>query len=98
MFPLLTNGEKTVNLDTDQVEDEIINKIIAERPQWEVDRAKRSAEILEQELEDIAKKIEIRNEINVHELSDIREAMRTRKIRPNVALTLAYRLGLQTKN
>ena len=96
MLPLLTNREKTMNLDIDRVADEIIDKIIAERPQWEVDRAKRSAEILEQELEDIARKIEIHNEINIYELSAIREAMRTHKIEPNIALTLAYRLGLQT--
>ena len=66
--------------------------MLAENPSDPVQIARRD-EAYEQELETIAARIESRDEIETGTLPAIRRAMMLRHVRPDIALTLAYRLG-----
>lgn len=84
------------NAEADRIADEIIDRIIAEYPNDPV-RIARQDEALEQALETLAERIETRSEIKTDTLPAIRHALNLRRIRTNLALTLAYRCGQRTK-
>ena len=78
--------------EADRIADEIIDRVLAENPSDPVQIARRD-EAYEQELDTIAARIESRDEIETGTLPAIRRAMMLRHVRPDIALTLAYRLG-----
>lgn len=80
--------------EADRIAEEIIDKILDEREPWELEYSARESEALERKLEIIAARIEERGEIEINTLAAIRRAVVFRRIRGDVALTLAYRLGL----
>jgi len=82
--------------EADRIADEIIDRVLAENPSDPVQIARRD-EAYEQELETIAARIESRGEIETGTLPAIRRAMTLRQVRPDIALTLAYRLGSTTR-
>ena len=75
-----------------RIADEIIDRVLAENPSDPVQIARRD-EAYERELDSIAARIESRGEIDTGSLHAIRRAMTLRQVRPDIALTLAYRLG-----
>jgi hypothetical protein len=74
--------------------DAMIDKILAEEPGRE-QRVMREAEAYEQALADAADLIKARQAVETGSLPGIRRALRLRTIGVPVALTLAYRLGLE---
>jgi hypothetical protein len=82
--------------EADRIADEIIDRVLAENPSDPVQIARRD-ESYERELESIAARIESRGEIETGTLHAIRRAMTLRQVRPDIALTLAYRLGSKTR-
>ena len=78
--------------EADRIADEIIDRVLAENPSDPVQIARRD-EAYERELDSIAARIESRGEIDTGSLHAIRRAMTLRQVRPDIALTLAYRLG-----
>ena len=78
--------------EADRIADEIIDRVLAENPSDPVQIARRD-EAYERELDSIAARIESRGEIETGTLPAIRRAMMLRHVRPDIALTLAYRLG-----
>ena len=80
--------------EVERIADEIIDKILAEEPGRAL-RLAREAEAYEQALADAADLIEARQAVETGSLPGIRRALRLRTIGVPVALTLAYRLGLE---
>ena len=78
--------------EADRIADEIIDRVLAENPSDPVQIARRD-EAYERELDSIAARVESRGEIETGTLPAIRRAMMLRHVRPDIALTLAYRLG-----
>ena len=78
--------------EADRIADEIIDRVLAENTIDPVQIARRD-EAYERELDSIAARIESRGEIETGTLPAIRRAMMLRHVRPDIALTLAYRLG-----